>query len=416
VCGTAEQREARFCCTSLCSAGQAVFSRKSLDFTNAVWYTEKKFCDERRRAMEYNGYLLSGDIPVAQVQHGQIIPLDRARMPLYLSAGGKFENWLVSRAIDCHRPNSRILKKVLRLTDSGDIAAVLRAHAATITDNYWIRSTCEESLSYEKIRFKEDTFAEIALTGSFSSYSRDYEKAQLAAGTPELTNIGSYEKCWRIKDGSWWLYKSGTPLERFSELFIARLGELLGFSMAEYLSDGEFVKTPDFTRGTLNYEPAEAIVGDEESYTINYDRLTALCPSFGKQYLDILYMDALCFNMDRHTQNYGVLRDRSTGEVVSMAPNFDNNIALISRGYGTDASQTNGLLIDLFVELLEEQKLEYQCPVLDEASIVEITRNTLPDETIDRNYVVKMTLERSQRIKRKIKQMQRISCSDMKFS
>jgi len=43
----------------------------------------KKFCDERRCAMEYNGYLLSGGIPAAQIQHGQIIPLYRPRMPLY---------------------------------------------------------------------------------------------------------------------------------------------------------------------------------------------------------------------------------------------------------------------------------------------------------------------------------------------
>ncbi len=150
--------------------------------------------------MEYNGYLLSGNTPVAQIQHGQVIPLDRSRMPLYLTAGGKFEDWLISRAIDRHRPNSRILKKVLRLTDSSDSAAVLRAHAATITDNYWVRLDGEETLSYEDVQFTEDTFAEVALTGSFSSYSKVYEKAQLAAGSPELTNIGSYEKCWRIKE------------------------------------------------------------------------------------------------------------------------------------------------------------------------------------------------------------------------
>ena len=78
-------------------------------------------------------------------------------------------------------------------------------------------------------------------------------------------------------------------------------------------------------------------------------------------------MDALCFNMNRHTQNYGILRDRVAGSIVSMAPNFDNNIALISRGYGPDACQTNGFLIDLFVEFLAEHGLVYQAPVLDEA-------------------------------------------------
>ena len=86
-----------------------------------------------------------------------------------------------------------------------------------------------------------------------------------------MTNIGSYEKYWRVQDGRWWLCKSGTPLEPFSELFIARLGERLGFPMAKYVPDGGCVKTPDFTGGVYNFEPA-AIVGDEEDYVFNYDR------------------------------------------------------------------------------------------------------------------------------------------------
>lgn len=89
--------------------------------------------------MEYNGYLFSGNDPVAKIRRGEIVPLDGARMPLYLAAGGSFETWLESRAIDQHRPNSRILKKILRLTDSSDAAAVLRAHAATVTDNDWVQ-------------------------------------------------------------------------------------------------------------------------------------------------------------------------------------------------------------------------------------------------------------------------------------
>jgi len=131
----------------------------------------------------------------------------------------------------------------------------------------------------------------------------------------------------------------------------------MGFSMVRYLPDGQFVKTKDFTEGRCNYEPVEALVGEKEAYAFNYDRLTALRPSLGREYLDILYMDALCFNMGRHTKNYGALRNQSTGEVLRMAPNFDNSIALISRGYGQAPAQTNGLLIDLFVELLTGKNL-----------------------------------------------------------
>ena len=355
--------------------------------------------------MDFNGYLMSGDTAVAQIQKGRIIPLDKSRMPLYLATNDDLETWLVNRAIDRHRTNSRILKKVLRLTDSSDLAAVLRVHGATITDNYWVKQDGED-LAYDQVRFSEDSFAEVALTGSFSSYSRQYEKAQIAAGSPELTNIGSYEKCWKLKDGFWWLYKNGNPLERFSELFIAALGKELGFAMAEYFPDGQFVKTRDFTKGVYNFEPAESLVGDEEDYTYNYDRLIALEPSLGKEYLDILFLDALCFNMDRHTKNYGILRDRSSGEVLGMAPNFDNNIALISRGYDSNAIGSSGLLMDYFFDLLEERNLSYSLPVLDRDKLNELIQKTLPDEDIDREYVLAMVEDRWTRMERRMEQRQ----------
>ena len=348
--------------------------------------------------MDFDGYLMSGDLAVAEIKRGRITPLDKDRMPLYLISYDDLDGWIDGRAIDRHRTNSRILKKVLRLTDSSDAAAVLRAHAATITDNYWLRSDAELSLTYDAIRFSEDTFAEIALTGRFSSYSKEYSDEQIRRGSPELTNIGSYEKCWRIIDGSWWLYKSESAQERFSELLISALGSRLGFSMAEYLPDGEFVKTRDFTEGRYNFEPAKAIMGDEEDYALNYDRLTALEPSLGKQYLDILFMDALCYNVDRHTENYGILRERNTGRVVCMAPNFDNNIALISRGYGADPSRTNTIFITMFEELLEQKGIPYQMPELDKSVLDELVCSTLPEDEIDRAYVVEMLRSRWQRM------------------
>lgn len=85
--------------------------------------------------------------------------------------------------------------------DRSDLTAVLRVHAASIPDNYWIKSNREETLSYKNVRFTEDLFAEITLTSSFSSYSKPYSQAQVDAGSPGLTNIGSYEKCRRVKDG-----------------------------------------------------------------------------------------------------------------------------------------------------------------------------------------------------------------------
>jgi hypothetical protein len=54
--------------------------------------------------------------------------------------------------------------------------------------------------------------------------------------------------------------------------------------------------------------------------------------------------------MDRHENNFGVLRDSDTGAVLSLAPFYDHNIALVARGYPNRAPGDR--LISDFVELV----------------------------------------------------------------
>ena len=300
--------------------------------------------------MNLNGELLSGDRVIGVVENGLLVSYDEQRLPLYLLRTKDLEGWLTSRAIDAHRTNSRLLKRALRIGSTDDMTAVLRVHAATVTDTYWFRSE-GESRSYDDIRFKENLFAALALRGDPDSFNQPYSP------TPELTNIGSYEKCWRLSAGRWWMVKRGNELERFSELLIFRIGRALGFPMAEYVQEDDTVVSPNFTDGaSVNFEAAVGLVGDSEDYAENFEIFWNISSEIAREYLQILYMDALCFNMDRHTNNYGILRDVDSGEIVSMAPNFDNNIALFSRGIPEKLMRSNDKLISLYLELLEKEK------------------------------------------------------------
>ena len=58
--------------------------------------------------------------------------------------------------------------------------------------------------------------------------------------------------------------------------------------------------------------------------------------------------------MDRHTQNYGVVRDTETGGILRLAPNYDNNIALIARGYPTDVTREKDGMIRFLEEFLSQ--------------------------------------------------------------
>lgn len=335
--------------------------------------------------IQVNGFMMSGDKVIATIQNNELTEQNEDLLPLYLKRTGNLEGWLASRAIDTHRTNSRLLKRVLRLKASDDAETALAVNAATITDQYWIKPE-GSGLCWEDVRFRENFFDTLALRGDPDSFSRKPSR------TPELTNTGSFEKCWRLINGSWWMYKSGNQLEYFSELFICRLGEKLGLVMAHYEMDDKYIRSMDFTHGAkVNFEPVSALMGENEDYSDCFDAIFALSPALAEQYLRIVWLDTVCFNMDRHTENYGILRDVDTGEILSMAPNYDNNIALIARGYPASASRIGDGLIRFFREFLDQNPAAramvqtMELPIITEQMIDECFAE-IPIE-IDRAFV-----------------------------
>lgn len=74
--------------------------------------------------------------------------------------------------------------------------------------------------------------------------------------------------------------------------------------MAHCIAWEKGIKSRNFNDGAnLNYEPARSLVGDEVDYVFNYNRIKELKPAMAKAYLDILCLDMICFNMDRHTES-----------------------------------------------------------------------------------------------------------------
>lgn len=316
-----------------------------------------------------NYEILSGDTLVAVWQNNTLTVQNESLLPLFLKRISNADLWLETRAIDSHRANSRLLKKALRLAEKDDISTVIHVYGATITDNYWIRPIGSD-LTYNDVRFTDDYFSNLALKGTYNSFNRAANSKR--SKTPELTNTGSFEKCWKLRDGKWWMYKRATHDEAFSELFICELGRALGMNMATYERGDGCVKSLDFTNGaSVNFEPAAAFMGDNEEYTDVVKALQNLCPDAIPDYIRLLFMDTLCANPDRHTNNFGLLRDTQTGEFLGLAPNYDNNMALISRGYPAKP-KANDLLIVLLNDLLDEYP-EYR------AYLPEVTEGTVRD-------------------------------------
>ncbi|MDU7143495.1 MAG: hypothetical protein E6319_11265, partial [Anaerococcus vaginalis] len=82
----------------------------------------------------------------------------------------------------------------------------------------------------------------------------------------------------------------------------------------------------------------------------------------------------LLLNPDRHTNNYGLLKNSNTGEYIGLAPIFDNNLALF-------ATKCNNINLDtgnssqiknFYLPILE--KYSYKIPNLIYTDLKEIVK------------------------------------------
>jgi hypothetical protein len=87
--------------------------------------------------------------------------------------------------------------------------------------------------------------------------------------------------------------------------------------------------------------------------------------------MDLIFLDVIVRNGDRHEFNYGVLIDGAGG--VDLAPNFDNNLALFHNGVPADETRRNDVIVDDFIVVCEN--VYYKLPELT----FEILRNVFEE-------------------------------------
>ena len=247
--------------------------------------------------------------------------------------------WLNSRYVDVHRSHSRRLFKALRLKTDAPLEEIISiGHGISITDNWYIQKETE-SLDYDKLKSYNEELSNIALNGSPSKQNFDLD------GYTELGTVGSFEKAWRYSNGSWYLFKQGNKAELVSEYYAYSFLKALSLPVAEYSvfrSQSELgivqecIVSKDFTNnGFYDFEPFFNYFDDNEDFNYIIPKLNEIEKRYPNKhlledYVVMCFCDALLFNVDRHNQNIGFLRDSQSGQILSLAPAFDYNLSLAS--------------------------------------------------------------------------------------
>lgn len=245
-------------------------------------------------------------------------------------------SWLKSRVVHKKRANAEILLTKLGLSFN-DILGIIRiCKGLSLNDSYWVVED-EFDGKFENYNLYENNFSRtlalIAYTGHGSSVARGF------TSSPEFTTNGMLKKCWRRVDGKIYLYKGGTMgaantgKETYSEFYAAQIAQTMGIKHVDYNLrqwKGMLSSVCElFTDINTAYVPIGRFVGKDSLLAIA-QLLKDYGEEFYNEFADMLVFDALIFNTDRHTGNFGLLVDSHTNKVKAFAPVFDNGLSLFN--------------------------------------------------------------------------------------
>ena len=260
-----------------------------------------------KREKNFTGYLMCGDKVAAKLYMGEATNIDENIAPLFFRKSKDANAYFANRVIDFRRANRKELLRALKIKDKDASVIPLYVNGRSLTDNFWFRPSGAVT-KYSELRFGKNLYAGVAYDG----LRREYPVGP--ARTPEISTPGETEKCWRFENKSWWMYKKETPDEVFIDNFVGNIARELDIFTIRYTRTEDGVKTRNFAE-KYNFEPFFGIVDKADDYAGIFEFLKPYGKEMLKDFIRLLYLDAITSNYDRTLNDMGVLRNKQTGQV-----------------------------------------------------------------------------------------------------
>ena len=244
--------------------------------------------------------------------------------------------WLKHRTIPKNRAYVHNFLSKCGLNINRPMTIIKVSKGLSLNDCYWVVEEGFEG-TYDKFNLYDNRFSQVLALIAFTGYGGSIRTS--LASCPEFTTNGMLPKCWRRKDGKIMLYKGGTSgasntgNEPYSEYYAAQIAKALGVNAIEYgLSKwkGELCSTCElFTSKEYSFLPVGRVVtsGGMKAVREYYEKLGQ---TFVDALNDMLVLDAIIMNTDRHFGNFGFIVDNKTNKIVAPAPLFDHGNALFN--------------------------------------------------------------------------------------
>ena len=241
-------------------------------------------------------------------------------------------DWIDGRQIAKHRSSIEKLMRDLGLTTRHDFIGMVRC--LSLTDTFWMKRE-DEDLKWENVSLYRNPFDDVIARIAFDGTGMCGR--QNSPTSPEFATSGSFAKCWIREGDQISLLKRGSTgfanagFEPYSEVLASDLLDAAKVDHVPYnlmrFHKKLACKCPIFT------SEDEGFVSAYRFFNRNFDvdDMLELSAAHGSEerFREMIVMDAVMANIDRHSGNYGFMVDNATGEILRMAPLFDHNMACL---------------------------------------------------------------------------------------
>lgn len=294
---------------------------------------------------------------------------------------GDVTSWVDGRTSPIGRANIVTLLKLAGIRNRQEYLLV--TYGISLTDTFWVRPVGNtmvwDRVSPYKNRLSR-IISEIALNGGFTANN-------VRSPSPEYTLDGSTDKCWKRENGIIYLYKTNgekwsgiTGNRPYCEYYACQVAKQLisnkrhfvHYSIKVAKTDNgynkAYVKCPIFTSERFGYLPM-----DQSGYSgVELIDLYKVLPDDSQLILrEMLLLDSIILNFDRHMGNYGFIVNNDTYRLQSFAPIFDNDCSL-----GGFVSLKSANIKEAYIEALRKQ------PRTELGGYIKQARMSLTDELI----------------------------------
>jgi hypothetical protein len=275
---------------------------------------------------------------------------DRLPLDLELSDLG-LEKWIRKRTIPKNRAyvDNFLTKVGLNLKQTQSVIDI--SFGMSLNDCFWITPENFDK-SFADCNLYDNKFTEFISEIAFNGIGSFSHPATTTS--PEFTTGGMLPKAWRKIDGETYLYKGGTMgyanagHEPYNEYYACQIATALGYDNTyydlEYWKDEMCSVCELWTNIDLSYIAVGRLVkhGGLDAVLKFYkeldkqNNLIGSPNSFEKSLINLLILDAIIINEDRHYGNFGVLIDSRKNSIIKPAPIFDNGLSLLWNGLDSD--------------------------------------------------------------------------------